>query len=390
MSEWKEYKLGEVADILPGYAFKSKDFGKNGIPVIKIKDIVPPSINMADTERVDIRAYELSRISKYIVRKGDYVIAMTGATIGKIGKQKENALAYLNQRVARIKAKDGICDDFIYYSISSEGFQHFVQNNLDSNSVQENISATSIGRFPLMLPPLDEQKRIAGVLSSLDDKIDLLHRENATLEALAETLFRHYFIENPNPDWKEGKLESVVEVFDSRRKPLSKMERDKMKKGTILYPYYGAAEIMDYIDEYLFDGEFILLGEDGTVRTDYGYPILQLATGKFWPNNHAHVLQAKKPFDNCFLWYYFKTTNIDEIVTGAVQPKINQANLMSLSIYDYPIGLVVKFQTKAEPIWNKIKYNQQQMKTLAAQRDMLLPRLMSGEVEVTWQYIINK
>ena len=155
-----------------------------------------------------------------------------------------------------------------------------------------------------------------------------------------------------------------------------------MKNGEQLYPYYGAAEIMDYIDSYLFDGEYILMGEDGTVKTDDGYPILQYATGKFWPNNHAHVLQAKSPYNNCFIWNYLKTTNIESIVTGAVQPKINQANLLSLPFYKYPIELVEMYMRITDDWWSKIMMNNKQIQALIQTRDGLLPRLMSVEVKI--------
>ena len=358
MNEWKEYKLGDIATFSYGSLPKKQLLGKG--------------------EYITYSGYKyLDSYPEYNCEEGDVILVARG--VGGTGDVKLTSQeCYLTNLSIRISLdNDIILNKFFYYIYQIENLRY-----LDSGSAQSQITIKDLSNVILEIPSLEYQKVVVDILSSLDDKIDLLNRENVTLEALAETLFRHHFIETPNPTWKEGKLESVVEVFDSRRKPLSKMERDKMKKGTILYPYYGAAEIMDYIDEYLFDGEFILLGEDGTVRTDNGYPVLQLATGKFWPNNHAHVLQAKKPFDNCFLWYYFKTTNIDEIVTGAVQPKINQANLMSLPIYDYPIDQVEEFQTKAVPIWNRIKYNQQQIKTLVAQRDILLPRLMSGEVKV--------
>jgi len=228
----------------------------------------------------------------------------------------------------------------------------------------------------------DEQKAIAAVLSSLDDKIDLLHRQNKTLEAMAASLFRQWFVEEAQADWEIGSLGEVVEIFDGQRIPLSKMERDKKKVG-ILYPYYGAAQIMDYINDYIFDGEYILLGEDGTVRTDEGYPVLQYATSKFWVNNHTHVLQAKAPYSNFFLWNYLSRTNIDEIVTGAVQPKINQGNLKSLAFPRYPKDLVVEFGGITEPILASIQHNKKQIAGLENLRDTLLPKLMSGEVRVT-------
>ena len=361
MSEWKEYRLGEVATF---------SYGK-----------LPKKELLGTGDFVTYSGYKyIDTYPDFNCEKGDVILVARG--VGGTGNVKlTKKKCFLTNLSIKISLDNRyVLNDFFYNMFRLENLRY-----LDSGSAQSQITIQDLFNVIIEVPPIEEQRRIAGVLGALDEKIDLLNRENATLEALAETLFRHYFIENPDPTWKEGKLENVVEVLDYRRKPLSKMERDKMKNGNILYPYYGAAEIMDYIDDYLFDGEYILLGEDGTVRTDDGHPILQLATGKFWPNNHAHVLQAMEPFNNCFLWYYFKTTNIDEIVTGAVQPKINQANLMSLPVYDYPIEIVEEFQNTAEPIWNKIKSNQQQMQTLAVQRDTLLPRLMSGEVKVTKQ-----
>ena len=105
-------------------------------------------------ERVDTSSYPKDKLGKYKLAKGDFVVAMTGATIGKVGKLKTDVLAYINQRVAKIKAKNCVCNDFIYYSISTEQFQAFIRNNIDSNTAQENISAISIGKFPILLPPL--------------------------------------------------------------------------------------------------------------------------------------------------------------------------------------------------------------------------------------------
>jgi type I restriction enzyme S subunit len=159
------------------------------------------------------------------------------------------------------------------------------------------------------------------------------------------------------------------------------MERDKMKTGQ-LYPYYGAATIMDYVNDYIFDGEYILMGEDGTVQTEDGYPILQLPTGKFWVNNHTHILQAKEPYSNFFMYIFLKKTNIAHIVTGAVQPKINQENLKSIEFPISPVEKVETFVSITNDFWNKMNSNNSQITSLTQMRDKLLPKLMSGEVRV--------
>jgi type I restriction enzyme S subunit len=275
-------------------------------------------------------------------------------------------------------------NEFLFYFFKSE-YGQFQILKYESQVGVPSISnpLTSLKEIKVPVPPPLEQKAIARVLSSLDDKIDLLHRQNQTLESMAETLFRQWFVEEAKQEWEGGVLGDVIEIFDGQRIPISKMERDKKKNGS-LYPYYGAAQIMDYINDYIFDGDYILLGEDGTVRTEEGYPVLQYATGKFWVNNHTHVLKAKAPYSNYFMWTFLSKKNIDEIVTGAVQPKINQGNLKSLSFPCYPKDLVLKFNEITEPMLTKTKLNKTQIAQLEKLRDDLLPKLMSGEVRVDY------
>lgn len=201
---------------------------------------------------------------------------------------------------------------------------------------------------------------------------------------MAEALFRQWFIEEAKEEWETKKLGDIIDIYDNKRVPLSKMQRDNMKDGK-LYPYYGAATIMDYINEYIFDGEYILLGEDGTVQTDEGYPILQFAIGKFWVNNHTHVIKAKKPFSDFLLYIILKNTNISHLVTGAVQPKINQGNLKSIEILIPDTNTINNLIEILNTFWSKIKNHNRQILTLEKLRDTLLPKLMSGEVRVKYE-----
>ena len=270
--------------------------------------------------------------------------------------------------------------DFIYYSLTY--YKRELQY-LGEGSVQDNINLGTFEELKFPVPPLPEQRAIASVLSSLDGKIDLLYRQNATLEAMAEALFKKWFVVEAKEEWEEIPLEEVITIHDSKRIPLSQLERDKMKNG-YLYPYYGAAQIMDYIDQYIFDGDYLLLAEDGTVRTERGFPILQRAYGKFWINNHTHILQAKYPYTNDFLYIYLLNFNIDKLITGAVQPKISQSNLKKIPFFKYPNELIFKFNTYLKSYFDKIRFNLKQVDSLTKLRDSLLPKLMSGEVRVKY------
>ncbi len=130
--------------------------------------------------------------------------------------------------------------------------------------------------------------------------------------------------------WRNHNLEELAEIHNQKRIPLSKMERDR--KGGV-YPYYGASGIIDYIDDYLFDGEYVLLSEDGENLRSRKTPIAFKASGKFWVNNHAHILKGKKNFHNYLLIKYFANLDLKPFITGAVQPKLNKENLLRVPFF---------------------------------------------------------
>ena len=139
-------KLNQVCEIVPGFAFKGTDFNNTGFPVVKITDIIPPNVNTLTCSKVDISNYNISKLEKYLISKNDYIIAMTGATIGKLGKVN-GGKAYINQRVAKFIANNDINNQYLYYVLSADNFLSFILNNVDSNSAQPNISASSVGRY---------------------------------------------------------------------------------------------------------------------------------------------------------------------------------------------------------------------------------------------------
>ena len=131
-------------------------------------------------------------------------------------------------------------------------------------------------------------------------------------------------------EWQEFYLEDLAEIHNNKRVPLSSMQRAN-KKG--IYPYYGASGIVDYIDEYAFDGEYVLISEDGENLKSRNTPIAFKAEGKFWVNNHAHIIKGKKDFHNNLIVHFFRNMDLNEFITGAVQPKLNKASLTSIPFY---------------------------------------------------------
>ena len=269
---------------------------------------------------------------------------------------------------------------FIYYFLKTLEWSKFT-----SASAVPGINRNTVHKEIVSLPDVETQRRIASTLSMFDEKIKINTEINDNLLDQAQTLYKQHFpysVQDDLPDgWRIGTVGEIIEIHDSKRIPLSGADRMKMEKK--IYPYYGAASLMDYVDNYIFDGKYLLLGEDGTVVDDAGYPILQYVWGQFWVNNHAHILTGRLGFNVESLYMLFKQTPVKSIVTGAVQPKISQANLRSVQVVIPPEHNLKEYNDLVEPLFSLLRANEEECKSLAALRDTLLPKLMSGEIDVS-------
>lgn len=283
------------------------------------------------------------------------------------------------------RAATGTNPAFLYYVLADDRFFDYATSTSKGTKMPRG-DKVAIMEYEVPNCTPEHQRKIAAVLSALDDKIELNNKINKNLEEQAQALFKSWFI-NFEPfggimpkDWKVGIADDIITLFDSQRIPLSSNQRENMEK---IYPYYGATSLMDYVDKYIFNGKYLLLGEDGTVVDDYGFPILQYVWGKFWVNNHAHILQGRNGFTVESLYLFFKCTNVKSIVTGAVQPKINQANLKSIPAIIPTINVMSNFNNVINPLFSLFRKNVEENSRLATLRDALLPKLMSGEIDVS-------
>jgi type I restriction enzyme S subunit len=246
--------------------------------------------------------------------------------------------------------------------------------------------------MPVPVPPAATQERIASILSAYDDLIENNTRRIRILEEMAQMIYREWFVNFRFPGherstrsgkipegWRLETIGSTSLNFDSKRKPLSSMDRES-RKGP--YPYYGAAKVFDYIDDYIFDGLYLLMAEDGTVITKDRKPVLQLTEGKFWPNNHTHVLQGRSPISTHFLYLSLVNVDIAGYITGAAQPKITQANLNRIPVVVPSDQLLKDFDALISPFFEQRANLDRQNRNLRQTRDLLLPKLISGELRV--------
>ena len=232
---------------------------------------------------------------------------------------------------------------------------------------------------------------------------------NETLESMARAIFKDWFVDfGPTrakaegrepylaaelwdlfPDaidnegkpvgWYVSALGDRIQILDSKRIPLSSRERKK-RQGP--YPYYGATRIMDHVDNFLFDGVHVLVGEDGSVVKPNGRPFTQYVWGQFWVNNHAHVLRGSG-ISNETLLCFLQQADVTPYVTGAVQAKLNQRNLKAIPFPAFDSNVAQAFGMMVEPLYEQVRLHSDQSRTLAETRDLLLPKLMSGEIRLS-------
>lgn len=320
------------------------------------------------------------------LQSGDVLLNITGDSVARACLMDDDYLpGRVNQHVAIIRVDESkAVNSYLLYYLQWRK-SHLLQL-ASAGATRNALTKGMIEQLEIDLPSLDEQRKVVGILGSIQNKIKLNHEINDNLLRQAQALYKNRFIDlkpfngEMPPDWQLGTVSEIIELHDSKRIPLSSRERANLTK---IYPYYGATSVMDYVDSYLFDGIYLLLGEDGTVVDDKGFPILQYVEGKFWVNNHAHIITGKNGFTVETLYLLFSLTNVRSIVTGAVQPKISQANLNNVSVVIPSKAELSTFNSIVQPIFSQIRNLRAESDRLTATRDILLPRLMSGEIDAT-------
>ena len=360
---------------------------------LRITDIVPERL---DWEVVPFCQIDPKKLSKYRLHSGDIVIARTGATTGWAKFIKNPPEAVFASYLVRVRPAASVDARFVGFVVESSAYKDFIQQHM-GGAAQPNANAQILTTYEIPLTPLSIQRRIAGILSAYDELIENNQRRIRILETMARALYREWFVEfrfpghdkiprmaSPLGDipqgWEARTLGQIAENFDRRRRPLSKMQRAEMQGE---YPYYGAAKVFDYVNDFIFDGEYLLMAEDGSVITPERAPVLQLVNEKFWPNNHTHVLRGKPPFSTHFLYLGLSEVDISSCITGAAQPKITQENMNRIPFFCGPKELHQHFDRLVAPMVRHGQSLQRLIKNLRQTRDLLLPRLLSGQVALT-------
>lgn len=333
--DWEQRKLDDVAEFSKGNGYSKGDLIEVGTPIILYGRLY----TKYETSISDVDTYVEAKEGSVYSKGGEVIVPASGETAEDIARAAtvDKSGILLGGDLNVVMPNKDINSAFMAISISNGNSQRELAKKAQGKSVVH-IHNEEIRNLIVPFPNKVEQDKIVDYFTNLDHLITLHQRKCDETKKLKKYMLQKMFPQNGekvpkirfagfSDDWEQRKLDDVVEFLDTMRKPL-----EGVKRVYGPYPYYGASGIVDYVDGYLFDEELILLSEDGANITDRNYPICFLATGKYWVNNHAHVLRTKQGNENNFICNSLERKDYTQYNTGMAMPKLNKETCKKIPI----------------------------------------------------------
>ncbi|MFA5162769.1 MAG: restriction endonuclease subunit S [Elusimicrobiales bacterium] len=391
---WKETTLGAVAEVQTGpfgSQLHNEDYVSDGIPIITVENLINNSItHTADTPMVSVD--DNARLKKYSLKKGDLVFSRVGS-VDRCGyvSAKEDGWMF-SGRLLRVRSSASLHDRYTFYWMTQEAIKEFVRK-VAVGATMPSINTELLSRVPIVVPPLPEQRAIAGVLSSLDDKIELLRDQNKTLEAMVATIWQKMFVGDVNPKWKEGSLLDLI-VLTGGGTP----KTDVLEYWNGSVPWLSAKDITANHKNFIFHTEKTisdlglancsakLLPKYSTVISARGtvgnYCILSSPMASSQSNYGILPLSS-----NCYFFTYFLiafvVAELKSAAYGSIFDTITTETFHAHKVRIPTKDQIIYFEKIATPFLESMHNNTAQIQTLSTLRDTLLPKLMKGELRVS-------
>lgn len=408
-SIWQTAQLGDHVDLLTGYPFKSQQYTEKqeDVRLLRGDNVAQGTLRWNGVKRWD--AHEYHRLAQFHLQKGDVILAMDRPWISAGLKhawiRQEDLPTLLVQRVSRLRGVNGLLTDYARFLIGSPAFTNHVLSIITGVNVPH-ISPRDIKAFRFQLPPLPTQRRIASVLSAYDDLIENNTRRIAILEEMAQRLYEEWFVQFRFPGHEEAKMEGELPVgwhlvpmkdlcrlksgFAFKSSTFSKSSRYNLVTIKNVQDGYFLPDCDSQLDEvpnnmpdycFIETGAILLslTGNVGRVCIVYG--------GDFILNQRVSKIVAAKKLHEPYLYFMFRDTSfrktLENLATGVAQQNLSPVKAEQLPILSPPQGIMSKFCEFASPILQQGTALRKKNANLRAQRDLLLPKLISGEIDVS-------
>ena len=399
--EWKEVRLGDVCNIITGFPFPGKKYSKEGIRVVRGDNVTIGNLRW-DTEKDKRWNEPFDKTEYYSLQANDIVIGMDGSRVGKNKARikEEDLPLLLAQRVACVRHNELAEQDYLYYNIFSKKFIDYV-NSIHTGSAIPHISQKQIEDYKILLPNLETQRRIAAILSSLDRKIELNNKINADLEEMAQAIFKNWFVDfEPFKDgkfldselgmipegWKVGTLRDITNNKTAKVK-----ERNDVK---VLSPVTSGELVLseEYFTKQVFSSS--IAKYKIVNKGDFAYNPARVNIGSIGRNEFDFdgcvspvyvvfsVLDGYENYFDLFRKTDFFKDSVASLAIGGVRQSLSYDDLSLIETIIPSKNIVEKFNNLYNQMKKTIKANKLESSRLSLLRDTLLPRLMSGELEV--------
>lgn len=405
--EWKEVRLGEVADVQTGpfgSQLHKENYVNKGTPIVTVEHLGNKWFTSQNLPMVSDE--DKLRLAKYCSQEGDVIFSRVGSVDRCSYVSKEYSGWLFSGRCLRVRPRSGINPEYLYYFLTNEGTKQYIRN-IAVGATMPSINTKLLNEVPITIPSLDDQRRIASILSSLDRKIELNNKINADLEEMAQAIFKNWFLDfEPFKDgkfvdselgmipegWKVGRLDEIADVVGGSTPSKAKPEYYTQKGIAWLTPkdlsnhpavYTSRGEID--ITEEGYNSTSTKLMPKGTVlftsRAPIGY--ISIAQNDICTNQGFKSLVPKKA-GTCFLYCFLKyvTPEIENKSTGSTFKEASGSLMKSLQVIIPEQKAFEEFEAIVSPLFARIESLERENSRLSLLRDTLLPRLMSGEIEV--------
>lgn len=386
--EWKHYKMDELIEEISmgpfGSDVKKEFYVDNGVPILNGSNL--QGFKLQEDSFGYLTKEKADSLKKCNAHRGDIIVTHRG-TLGQIvyvPVDSKYDRYVISQSQFRFRCKADLVDVqyLVYYFHTREG-QYKILANASQVGVPALARATSTFRLiDIKLPPLDDQRRIASILSSLDRKIELNNKINADLEEMAQAIFKNWFVDfEPFKDgkfvdselgmipegWKVGCLGDLITIKYGK-------DHKKLEDGT--FPVYGSGGLMRFVNSWLYNGESVLIPRKGTLDN------IMYVCEKFWTVDTMFFSAPKMDYVMKYVYNYIKRFDFSKMNEGTSVPSNTAARLNKMQILIPTHEVLEMYDETLCPIYNKRKMNDKESRTLSLLRDTLLPRFMSGELEV--------
>ena len=365
MSEFRTIR--ELCSVVADCPHSTPKWTTNGRIVVRNNNIKHGRIDLSSPSYTDEEHFA-QRIKRAKPQPGDIIITRE-APIGDVGMIPENTECCLGQRMVLLRADQSVCDNFyLLYSLQSLYVQHQISWSEGTGTTVSNLRIPHLEQIQIPYLPLEQQTKISSVLRALEEKIENNTRLNDNLQQQAQAIYSSIFIDNPDPAWSHGHLSDLITV---------KYGKDHKKLADGIYPVYGSGGIMRYVERPLYNKESVLIPRKGTLNN------VMYVNQPFWSVDTMFYTEMKLPNVAKFVYHFVKAKDLASMNAGSAVPSMTTDILNAMEVVIPSASALEEFESLVAPMYEAMEANDVQSKALSQMRDTLLPKLMSGEIDVS-------